>query len=270
LVAALATAAAAVTSGGTSTAATGPVVDYDFDSAAVTAASTGGGGGLTSTGSAAVDTSVVSANGGAVQLVGSRATQGGAVRFPGFDASDAGQRAVIKIVNTSGTDALAPGKRDFTWSADFRLDADSASHVTGSRDNGDNLFQRGLYKDTQFKLDVDNRRPSCRLRGSTGGPGAVRVIAPVSVSDSVWYHAVCSRVGNRLTVSVSAFDPAGDVTQSWTKSATSTVGFGTVSWARIGTPLTIGGKLSPAGKLVTPSSDQFNGDVDNAELTFAS
>jgi len=241
------------------------VVSYDFEP--VVAADGTSQTILTNGGSADVVTSVVSAYGGTVQAVESRPTQGTAVRFPTFDASSTGPRAVVKIVNRTSTDVLAPGSRDFSWSADFNIDAETSSHTRGSTDNGDNLFQRGLFSDTQYKLDVDDHQPSCRLRGSSGATGAVRVIAPLTVVPSQWYHATCTRTGNQLSIEVDAFDDTGAVTQQWTRTATSKRGFGTFTWAKTGTPLSIGGKLTATGKPAGGSGDQFNGVVDNAVLT---
>jgi hypothetical protein len=255
---------------GTASAATGDpgdtVVSYDFEPAVAA-------DGVSQTvfangGSADVVTSVVSAYGGSVQAVPSRANQGGAVRFPTFSASSTAPRAVVKIVNRTSTDVLAPGNRDFSWSADFNIDAETASHARGSTDNGDNLFQRGLFNDTQYKLDLDNHQPSCRLRGSTGATGAVRVTAPLTVVPSQWYHATCTRTGNQISIEVDAFDENGVVTQQWTRSATSKRGFGTLTWPKTGTPLSIGGKLTATGKPAGGSGDQFNGVVDNAVLQF--
>jgi hypothetical protein len=241
-----------------------PVLSYDFELESGTDGSTTF---LLNNGSAPVQASVATAYDGSLESVASHETQGSAVKFPAFDAAGTGGRAVIKVVNTTGTDGLAPADQDFSWSADFRLDADSESHSEGSHDNGNNLLQRGLYNDTQFKLDVDDGRPSCRLRGSTGNAGAVRITAPVTVGAHAWYNATCTRAGDMLTVSVSAFDSAGTVTDRWSNTATSPAGFGTVTWANLDTPLSIGGKLRATGNLGR-HSDQFNGVVDNVVLTF--
>lgn len=260
----VASAAPLAAAGSASAAATDAAASYDFEPVTdVTGIATV----LANGGRAAVETSVVTAYGGGLASVGSRATQGSAVQFPAFNPAGSGARAVIKVVNTTGADQLAPGTQDFSWSADFRLDADTESSAKGSHDNGNNLLQRGLFGDTQFKLDVDDRRPSCRLRGSTGDTGAVRVRAPMTVTADQWYNATCTRAGNTLTVAVRSFDATGNVTQQWSSSATSSAGFGSVTWAKVDTPLSIGGKLSATGKL-PGYGDQFNGAVDNAVLRF--
>jgi hypothetical protein len=216
-------------------------------------------------GDGAVNTSVVAASGGTLTSVASRPRQGRAVRFPALGPTVSGGRAVVKIVNRTNKDVLAPGRRDFAWSAAFKVDAESARRTSGSHDNGDNLFQRGLYKDTQFKLDVDEHRPGCRLRGSTGSSGAVRVVSPVTVSAKRWYRATCTRTGRKLTITLARFDSHGRVDRSWSRTATSKGGFGSVTWQNIRTPVSVGGKLTPRGTL-TRSSDQFNGVVDNPAL----
>ncbi len=217
-------------------------------------------------GTASVTTSVVSAGAGQVTSVASRDGAGTAVRLPAFDPSAGGPRAVISVVNASGTDQMAPGSRSFSWGADFVLAADSATHSSGSHDDGDNLVQRGLYGHTQMKLDADGRRPGCRLRGSTGPAGAVRVVAPMTVDAGHWYRATCSRSGATLSITVSQFDASGAVARTWSRSATSDAGFGSITWGQTRTPLTIGGKLTSRGHLTSGSSDQFNGRVDNVVL----
>jgi hypothetical protein len=255
-----------MSTGAATAASVDTVVSYGFEPAMTPDA--GAQGVLTNAGSASVTTSVVSAHGGTVDTVASWSGQGSAVRFPAYNPTSSGARAVIKVVNRTSTDVLAPGNRDFSWSADFALDADSESHARGSYDNGNNIFQRGLFGDTQFKLDADGRQPSCRLRGSTGTQGALRVQAPVTVAAGQWYHATCTRTGNTLSIAVQAIAADGSVPGQWSRSATSSRGFGTLTWSKTGTPLTIGGKLSAAGKLTSGSTDQFNGVVDNAVLQF--
>ncbi len=90
--------------------------------------------------------------------------------------------------------------------------------------------------------------------------------APLTVAADRWYHAACTRTANTLTISVQAFDADGTLTGQWSRSATGPRGFGSLTCTKTGTPLSIGGKLTAAGKLVGGSSDQFNGVVDNAVL----
>jgi hypothetical protein len=213
-----------------------------------------------------VEASIVTSHGGTLTIAASRAGQGDAARFPAFDPTESGQRAVVEIENRTDTDVLAPRSRDFAWSAAFKVDARSSDHSGTSYDDGDNLFQRGLYDDDQYKLDVDDHQPGCRLRGSTGDAGAVRVVAPVTVSPDKWYRATCDRSGDRLTITVVAFDAEGRATRSWTNSATSSVGFGSLTWKDIKTPVTIGGKLDADATPADGSTDQFNGVVDNPQL----
>jgi hypothetical protein len=221
---------------------------------------------LDNDGDGAVSASVVSSNGGTLTRTASRPGQGDGARFPAFDPGESGSRAVVEIQNRTGTDVLAPGSRDFAWSVAFKVDAQSSDHSGSSYDDGDNLFQRGLYNDDQYKLDVDDHQPGCRLQGSTGDAGAVRVVAPMTVAPNTWYRATCNRWGDRLTITVVAFDADGTATRSWTNSETSSVGFGSLEWKDADTPVTIGGKLTADATPADGSTDQFNGVVDNPQL----
>lgn len=212
-------------------------------------------------GTAPVSTSVVTSNGGSALGAASLANQGTAVQFPTFDSSRSGPRAVISIRN-SGPDLMNPGDRDFSWGADFSIDATSYSHAIGSFDNGDNLVQRGLARSqAQFKLQLDNHQPSCRIATPMGN---LLVIVPVSVTPGVWYNATCTRSGTVLTASLTQYDETGNRVQTWTRSATKTLG--PLTWSDPLVPLSVGGKLSTTGALV-PATDQFNGLVDNAFVT---
>jgi hypothetical protein len=101
-----------------------------------------------------------------------------AVRFPAHSAATDAPRAVVRVV-PEGPDALDPGTGRFESGADVVLDATSESGAVGSTDNGDNLVQRGLFDDlSQYKVQLDARRPSCRVKGSAG---TVFVTASMSV-----------------------------------------------------------------------------------------
>jgi hypothetical protein len=203
---------------------------------------------------------VVSAGGGQVVGADARTGQGSAVRFPAFGDSVKSTRATIEVENQDSGDPLSPARNDFAWGADFRIDPVSSTERSGSADNGDNLVQRGLYGGTQYKLEVDGRHPTCRLSGSTG---AALVQLTARVDSEHWYHAGCARSGSTLTLTVLEYGGADGVIRRWSQQARSATSFGTVSWDDTGTPFTIGGKLTSDGQLVTPSSDQFNGVVDN-------
>lgn len=213
---------------------------------------------IDTTGSATVDVAVATAGGGQLVTAPARNGTGRAVETPEFDPASDGERAVVRITNAAGTDRLDPASKNFSFGADFVLDADSAK--PGSNDDGDNLLQRGLYGDEdQYKLQLDGRRPSCRLKGNAGGTtAAVQVTSTVEVDSTHWYRAECVRVGTRLDVVVKRLGGGSTVTTSTTGPAVLKV-----KMAAGSIPVSIGGKLNANGT-VNPDSDQFNGRIDNA------
>ena len=232
----------------------------DFDSAPTGAVVTS----VENTGTAPVSGSVVTTNGGEAVSVASRNGQTNGVQLPAFDPTAAGPRAVIAVVTSGTTEVLSPGKRSFSWGADFKVDAVSASKETGSTDNGDNLVQRGLAgSHRQFKLELDKRQPACRVEASAG---SLRVQIPVTVEPTSWYRATCTRVYNTVTATLVRYDADGNVTDSWTRSATRSKGLGTLTWVNPQVPVSVGGKLTNDGRVVSTASDQFNGVVDNVVL----
>lgn len=183
-----------------------------------------------------------------------------AARFPTHDASPEAPRAVVRIVEDGPGDALDPGTQRFSFGVDVNLDAVSSSNEPGSSDNGDNVFQRGLYNDaSQYKLQVDGRRPSCRVSGSAG---AVFVRSPVSLQAGQWYRMTCTRDGDTVTLAVSDLN-AGTVGTTTSTSGTGATGSMTPSSSQV--PLSVGGKLNADGS-VASSTDQFNGTVDTVRL----
>jgi hypothetical protein len=142
------------------------------------------------------------------------------------------------------------------------LDAGAtASHASGSTDNGDNVVQRGLYGNrSQYKIQVDGRRPSCRVKGSSG---AVMVTSTVALSSGTWYRLICTRSGSTVSLQVTRYTSTGSVASTTMSSASGATG--TVrapSWSQ---PISAGGKLNARGE-VARDSDQFNGRLDNIVL----
>jgi hypothetical protein len=235
-------------------------VAFDFDAVSEGARVTTVG----NSGTASLTTAVVTAGSGQLTGARSRSTQGGAIRFPAFSSSDSAARAVLRVDNAGNTDQMSPGTRDFTWGADVRIDSATYSTRTGTTDNGDNLVQRGLAgSGRQFKLELDAHRPACRVEG---GGGALRVVLPVVLDSTSWYRASCARAGGKLTVSLARYGDTGAVTATWSKSATRSAGFGNLTWQRASIPMSVGGKLTTSGAIVSGASDQLNGTVDNVFL----
>jgi len=226
---------------------------------------------LSNSGTAAMTTSVVSLNGGQVLPVPSRTAEGVAARFPAFDATRSGARAVIRIMNAGSEDVLDPGSRTITWSADFMVDAISVSKTSGSTDNGNNVLQRGLAgSGHQFKLQVDGKdgkRPGCRVETAVG---SLLVVVPVTVVSSTWYRASCERDGDILTGTVSRLDNDGNVLQTWSRTATYTgaTPLGDLTFNNPTLPTSIGGKLRDDGT-ARVAGDQFNGVIDNVVIDLA-
>jgi PKD repeat protein len=174
-----------------------------------------------------------------------------AVQFPPYVGSGTYPRAVVALTPLTGS-ALSPGSADFEYGAVFRLNATSSGR---SIDNGNNLLQRGLYGDpSQFKLQIDHGYPSCLVRGSAG---QASIASSTRITPDRWYRVTCSRVGSRVTVEVAPHGSAATPVSNVRTGSTGTLGFGS------SLPASIGGKLTPAGAVVS-STDQFNGAVASA------
>lgn len=182
-----------------------------------------------------------------------------ALRFPDHDPAVDGARAVIRLRTVEPSpEALNPGPEPFTFGADVRL-AEGPTASSGA-DNGDNVMQRGLFADAgQFKLEVDGGRVLCRVKGSVG---AVSVRGP-EVSPGVWYRMSCERRGSTVRLSVSRLTPDG-LADEVTEQDSGPVG--SVDF-RDETPVSVGGKLTDGGGIVTSASDQFNGTIARVQYS---
>jgi hypothetical protein len=209
-------------------------------------------------GSAPVRIDVVTRDGGAVRsAAGHAGSADRAVRFPAHDPSSPAARAVIRIRGTGTGDALDPGTGRFEFGADLVLDGTSSDTRAGSVDDGDNLVQRGLWDDrSQYKLELDARRPTCRVKGWSG---TRQVIAAVTVQPGRWYRVRCVRNGTALAINVTSWSSTGATSVSTRTTSGAT---GRMTPSSSDTPLTVGGKLYASGSMVS-DTDQFNGRVDN-------
>ena len=204
-------------------------------------------------GDTTVAISVAGLNGGSAKVVaGPDSTLPRAVQFPPYVTSGTYPRAVVRLIPRSGA-ALSPGSSGFAYGAVFRLNASSSGR---SIDNGNNLFQRGLYADrSQFKLQIDHGYPSCLVRGSAG---RVTARSSIKVTPDKWYRATCSRVGSRVTVGVARYGGAASTVTKVFSGSTGTLTFGS------SVRTSIGGKLTSTGAVESSSTDQFNGAVARA------
>ena len=176
-----------------------------------------------------------------------------ALRFPAYSPGPQAPRLVLIINPIGATDLLNPEANDFSFGADLRLDEMSSGK---GDDNGDNVLQRGLFSDdSQYKLQVDQRVPSCTVKS---GKAQLFVKFDKGLGEG-WFRVRCAYEAGSLTLSVSRilsdrFEKLGSKSGS---RSIGPVGFS----AR--TPATIGGKLGSNGELVLKQSDQFNGELDN-------
>ncbi len=202
------------------------------------------------TGDTAVRIAVARHSGGTTRVVaGPDSAAPRAVQFPAYVKSGTYPRAVVTVTPTSGA-ALSPGASDFEFGAVFRLDATSTGR---SVDNGNNLFQRGLYSDkAQFKLQLDGGRPSCLVRGSAG---QVFVRSATKVTANKWYRVTCARVGTKVSVHVAPYGSKAVPVRTVASGRSGTLTFPSSQ------PAAVGGKITRSGAVVSGSTDQFNGAV---------
>lgn len=219
------------------------------------------GGRLESTGTAAVTVGLASRDGGTITSAEDRqGAPDGAVRLPAHDATAPAPRAAVRVTNAGAGDALDPGTRRFSFGADVRLDATSESGAAGGIDNGDNVVQRGLFDDVvQYKLQVDHRQPSCRVKGRAG---EVMVTSTVTLDADRWYRLLCTRSGTTVSLTVTSWSPGGTPTDTVTRGEGAT---GSMTPAAPTVPLSAGGKLLATGA-VAGSTDQLNGLLDRVVL----
>lgn len=208
-------------------------------------------------GAASVAVDVARLDGG--ELAGDDDDESGMVRFPAFVKSASPPRAALRVRPSGPVDSLAPGSADFTYGADIFLDARSS----GSRvDNGDNVLQRGLSSHaTLFKAELDDRRPGCTVRGTSG---EVTVRAEERVAPEHWYRVACIRRGDMLTLEVTDLGRGGDPA-----TATAEGPIGEVTFADSAIPMSVGGKMAVNGGMVRSATDQFNGAMARPVLRIA-
>lgn len=205
----------------------------------------------TQVGALDVSTSISRLAGGEVLVEGSGDDR--VWRFPVYrEAPGRYPRAAIRVVPEPRS--LVPGRAEFAFGADVALDPSSGGRAA---DNGDNVVQRGLSSDPSFfKLEVDERRPACTVRGD-GGEIVLRAKDPLYVD--VMYRLECRRDGDRVTLRVSEILPDRLVLREQSRARGQ---MGSVEPPEA-TSVAIGGKLSRAGELIRSASDQFNGTLAN-------
>jgi hypothetical protein len=133
-----------------------------------------------------------------------------------------------------------PARREFTFGARVRV---AASQTTRNM----NIMQKGYYKQPggQWKLQLDQGKPSCRVRGDAG---SLLVRSDTSVTDGAWHRLVCVRTNAGLSLRVDGTQVAS-ASGSTGKVANSSV-------------IRIGAKKLGSGRV-----DQFHGRLDVPFLT---
>jgi hypothetical protein len=221
-------------------------------------------------GAGTLTASVVTANGGHAVSQVSGSGYNNAIAFPAYvPLANRPPLAIVSLRNTTASvDPLDGGSGNFTWQADFYL----ANNLGTDPVDGDNLLQRGLSPQKQWKLSVDRHHAQCFVRTVANGPSAVtpEITIPLitSATDVHWYRAICNRSASGVvSLRVYGYHPT---TKSWAAFKSSTaptlaVGDLNMDWH---IPVSVGGKLTNSGAIaLAPSPDQFNGSVDNVILT---
>ncbi len=198
---------------------------------------------------------------------GVAATDLGSGRLPTFSGTGPYAGYAVTASTFGAADPLAPGIAALTWGADVNVDPGvTVDKVTS--DNGNNVIQRGLAGNDQYKLQVDSPRSapaaSCHLRDAGVETAWVRL----SLKADVWYRIRCERTVDAgydvLTLRVL------DLRQGTVRTVTtrSTLPAANLDFPEANssypTPLSIGVKTSAKGAVVVSNADQLNGRVDNA------
>ncbi|MFL6098791.1 MAG: hypothetical protein ACJ71T_02430 [Actinomycetales bacterium] len=212
--------------------------------------------------------SVVTLNGGKAVSTVSGVCCNNAIDFPGYVARGSQPPlAVVAIKNkTSSLDPLNGGTGSFTWQADFSLDDNVGTDAL----DGDNLLQRGLSPQKQWKLSVDKHAAQCFVRTVANAAAVVTPVIhiPNQTTNVRWYRAICNRSATgvlSLRVYARSISAGTWVAFGTSTAADRTVGDLNMTWT---TPVSVGGKLSSGTTIATsPAADQFNGRVDNVIIT---
>lgn len=150
-------------------------------------------------------------------------------------------------------DPFEPGSSDFSFGADFMQDKVEEGVPP---EDGSNLLQRGLYSQpSQFKLEVDQGRPGCRVAGSAGD---VQVRVGEAIAPATWYRVSCRRTLDGVEIQLESISDDGSTTLIESVFQGGTTGH--LSWDDP-SPLALGGKLNPDGDIAASAPDQFNGAV---------
>jgi hypothetical protein len=200
---------------------------------------------------------------GATDAAGNHVS-GTAMRLPAYQLLGPTTPLAIVSIRNLGAEAMNPGTGTFTWKADFSLDDNDGTVAT----DGDNIFQRGLSPQTQWKLSADHHKVLCSVRpvGATGPINTPLVTIPLQTSNVSWYRGTCKRTAaGVLTLTVQQYDRAAAAWVAFGTPQTVSGAQGDLTMTST-IPVTIGGKLTNSNNFAS-TPDQFNGIVDNVVLT---
>lgn len=193
-----------------------------------------------------VDTTVMALGGARLKTVTGSNNHGVGVQFPGKGEGVAAIAAIPR-----GVDVLSPGKKRFSFGADFK--------ASGDWGEGSNLVQRGLFTDkSQYKLELDGGRPSCSIKGSEG---EVVVHSSQSVHAGLWYSVQCARYDEAVVLTLRRLRDS----EEWVSLRNGRTGEVRADTASV--PFSVGAKLWPDPGL-GKDPDQFRGVVDNVYLRY--
>ena len=180
-----------------------------------------------------------------------------ALELPDYSGVSEGSYAAVRVTPLGG-DWLSPGRSNFRFGADVRLNQIS---IGTSIDNGNNVMQRGLWTDTmQFKLEVDDGKASCVIRGDEG---RVRATSTTSLKSGTWYRLRCYRAGSQVHLTVWQLGSEDSATVTRAEGPIGSLN------ASASAPLSVGAKMSTYGRIVPSSTDQFNGYLDNISYSIS-
>ncbi|MDN4161308.1 LamG-like jellyroll fold domain-containing protein [Nocardioides abyssi] len=177
---------------------------------------------------------VVVTNRGALTVV--EGSTGRGVRYPCPTCG----RALVEVADST---VLDPGTAPFTITADVRMTRTESARSM-------NVVQKGYYSQAggQYKLQVDNGRPSCVVNSSRGRVVVVASASSANVADGAWHEVACSRTATEVVVLVDGVararraSPAGSVANT--------------------APVRIGGK-----DVTSSDNDQYRAALDDVTIS---
>ncbi|MFI5712763.1 LamG-like jellyroll fold domain-containing protein [Kribbella sp. NPDC051620] len=190
---------------------------------------------------------VATSNGGQITTVTpGRDGIGQAVKFPAMCTTAPCPEAMITSPGSTATD-LDPGTAVFSYGVWTKVSLSELSDTAGS-----NLFQKGLWNTSQWKVQIDpphtgypKGAPSCVVV-EPGGVNAKVAYSTVTVADGNWHKITCQRTSTEIQIYV-------DTTKTGFKDLGSS--------AYVVNPA--GQQVTLGAKSVGSNNDQYHGIMDD-------